>query len=195
MLTSSLVASQLQFQLNAAASAPEAAGSSTNPFSKGLSKYIRQKQLDPLETYVPLVLEARTQLLEAGQVMLSDVPAGRQLLRTGALNGVRDNVKALGEYAIRNGRASTGRELVTRFFSLLEDFDLLLASTIRSSNQLPVSEAETKLGVTVAALDVLIATVPSDVLEKSNQMLSATRSTVAVDASSSEYVNLEALLP
>jgi hypothetical protein len=28
----------------------------------GINKYIKKKQLDPLETYVPLVLEARQQL-------------------------------------------------------------------------------------------------------------------------------------
>ena len=36
---------------------------------RGLAKYIKKKQLDPLVTYVPLLLEARDQLIRTGRVM------------------------------------------------------------------------------------------------------------------------------
>ena len=35
----------------------------------GLGRYIKKKSMDPLETYVPAVLQARAQLLQAGAVM------------------------------------------------------------------------------------------------------------------------------
>jgi hypothetical protein len=44
------------------------ASAELNFFERGLSKYIKKKRLDPLDTYVPVVLEARDQLLEAGNV-------------------------------------------------------------------------------------------------------------------------------
>ena len=37
--------------------------------SGGIGRYIKKKSLDPLETYVPAVLQARSQLLAAGTVM------------------------------------------------------------------------------------------------------------------------------
>ena len=36
---------------------------------RGMDRYIRRKQLDPLETYVPVVLASQDQLLQAGEVM------------------------------------------------------------------------------------------------------------------------------
>lgn len=37
--------------------------------SGGIGRYIKKKSMDPLETYVPAVLQARSQLLAAGDVM------------------------------------------------------------------------------------------------------------------------------
>eukprot|EP00967_Tisochrysis_lutea_P013895 scaffold15568_cov19-Tisochrysis_lutea.AAC.2 len=37
---------------------------------RGLAMYIKKKALDPLETYVPVILEAREQLLEAGEALI-----------------------------------------------------------------------------------------------------------------------------
>lgn len=37
--------------------------------AQGLGRYIKRKSMDPLETYVPAVLQARAQLLQAGAVM------------------------------------------------------------------------------------------------------------------------------
>ena len=38
-------------------------------------RYIKKKKLDPLETYVPSVLQARLQLETAGRVMSKLLPA------------------------------------------------------------------------------------------------------------------------
>lgn len=42
----------------------------------GLGRYIKRKSMDPLETYVPAVLQARSQLLQAGAVMGALKPRG-----------------------------------------------------------------------------------------------------------------------
>ena len=42
---------------------------------RGMNRYIKKKQLDPLETYVPSVLQARLQLQAAGRVMSKHVPS------------------------------------------------------------------------------------------------------------------------
>ena len=39
------------------------------PAKRGLDRYIKKKAKAPLETYVPAVLQARGQMLKAGEVM------------------------------------------------------------------------------------------------------------------------------
>lgn len=72
LLTSSLVTSFLSsIQLPQAAAASEASTSQPPAFiQRGMSKYIKKKRYDPLDTYVPLVLEAKDQLELAGQVIM-----------------------------------------------------------------------------------------------------------------------------
>lgn len=41
-------------------------------FSQGMNRYIRKRKLDPLDTYVPSVLRAKSQLIEVGNVMGTD---------------------------------------------------------------------------------------------------------------------------
>jgi hypothetical protein len=101
ILSSGLVASYLQLHAPSVAQAVDAQPSTSG--SRGLDAYIRKKQLDPLDTYVPLVLEAREQLARASDLVEADVRAARQLLRSGPLGGLRDNVRAIGEYALKNG--------------------------------------------------------------------------------------------
>lgn len=38
-------------------------------WGRGIGRYIKKKALDPLDTYVPPVLQARQQLLKAGEIM------------------------------------------------------------------------------------------------------------------------------
>ena len=48
------------------------------------------------------------------------------MLRSGAFAGLRDNIRALGEYAVQNGAAKDAGTLVQGFFRKLEAFDLAL---------------------------------------------------------------------
>lgn len=43
--------------------------STSNCFLQGLDRYVKKKKLDPLDTYVPLVLEAREVLGELDAVV------------------------------------------------------------------------------------------------------------------------------
>jgi len=134
-----------------------------------------------------------------------DPSAARQQLRSGPFRGLRDNIRALGQYAalpaadggagLSEGDAS---QLVQAFFRALEDFDLLLYNAVREFKQqeqkaakdsskdedeesaapavdpavgLDKQAAADKLQLTVQQLDKLIATVPADVLAKSQQVL------------------------
>lgn len=140
---------------------------------RGLSRYIRKKQLDPLVTYVPLVLEARNQLAASWALVTQedDPKAARELLRTGALGSVRDNVRALGEYAVKNGAVSSAGELVTSFFMSLEEYDQKLLAVVKQAAALNTEETRLSLDQAVSALDTLIATVPSADLDKARAIL------------------------
>lgn len=246
------------------------------PQASGLSRYIKKKTLDPLETYVPLVLEAQEQLLalrgkvggwktyqlwspsikgaqrayargpsinhqivnrwhpRAGVLQCSlhqpvlsvccpvslngsvatsactigpsiardayrrrqppmqstslpasrprspapprptpaaDPARAREQLRVGAFSALRDNVRALGEYAQQSGAVKDAGVLVNGFFRKLEAFDLLLYRVVKDQAELDGEEAEGKLLEAADALADLIATVPADVLERSRKVL------------------------
>ena len=104
LLSSSLVVSQLRF-LAAAESAK----------AGGIGRYIKQKRLDPLTSYVPLLLEARAQLADAGEVMRTSSKGARILLRSGPFNGLRESARAVGEYAEEAGQSGTN-QLVADLF-------------------------------------------------------------------------------
>ncbi|KAF5836006.1 hypothetical protein DUNSADRAFT_6576 [Dunaliella salina] len=142
---------------------------------RGLAKYIKKKALDPLETYVPVILEAREQLLEAGEVMGTSPDLARQLLRSGPFGAVRENVRVLGEYAVINGQAEKAAPLVNGFFKALEDYDLNLRQTVKQQKDLDKEEAQRLLDRSVKALDDLLATVPEDTITKGRTILEVAR--------------------
>ncbi|KAG2501717.1 hypothetical protein HYH03_000218 [Edaphochlamys debaryana] len=161
LLSSSLVLSHVA-QLEASLPA-HAAG-------RGLERYVRKRALDPLETYVPLVLEARALLPGAKRLGLINVGAARELLRQGPYSTLRENIRAISEYAVRDGRTTEVGALVTGFFRALESYDLLLADCLREK-QFP---AEEKLNAAIADIDdaiaKVLATVPADVMEKAERV-------------------------
>jgi hypothetical protein len=66
----------------------------------------------------------------------------RQLLRSGPFSGLRDNIRALGEYAAvssEQGRptlaAKDAAQLVSGFFQALEDYDLVLYNAGQQQQQ------------------------------------------------------------
>ncbi|CAL8461812.1 g1343 [Coccomyxa elongata] len=141
---------------------------------RGIGRYIKKKALDPLITYVPAVLQAQKQLLSAGQLMGEDPVEARVALRSGAFEGLRDNVRALGEYAASNKSATEqeAKELVAHAFGRLQDFDFELFQAIRNKEK--VSDAAgAKLQSAAHALDRLLATVPASELDQAKNILEA----------------------
>lgn len=177
ILSSSLVTSYFQLQRAAVARAQDSGASSSlaeppaSTSNRGLARYIRKKRLDPLETYVPVVLSARSQLVSAGEVMATDVAAARALLRQGAFAGVRDNIRALGEYAVQAGQTAAAAQLVPGFFTALNEYDQVLLAATKADAKLDMDSAVTKYAAAVKALDDLLATVPTDILNKSQAIL------------------------
>lgn len=104
---------------------------------QGIDRYIKTKKLDPLVSYVPVLLVAQAQL---GDVPLAaeelGIDATRSLLRKGAFDGLRDNVRAVGEYAAPAVGNATAQAAVKRVFVSFDSLDkaLLLVRT----NSVPV---------------------------------------------------------
>ncbi|CAM6118751.1 unnamed protein product [Calypogeia fissa] len=141
----------------------------------GLDKYLKKKKLDPLDTYVPIVLLAQSQFqevdgkLEAGeQKMYADA---RSLLRTGPAASLRNDIRAVAQYATETGNED-GSLAVDQCLSALEDLDSLLFQASRS-NGAPVERMKKDLIMTVSALDRLLATVPAEILERSKAIADA----------------------
>ncbi|KAK9909058.1 hypothetical protein WJX75_006607 [Coccomyxa subellipsoidea] len=119
-------------------------------------------------------MQARKQLLSAGELMGEDPVEARVALRSGAFEGLRDNVRALGEYAASNKSASEqeAKELVERAFGALQDYDFELFQAIRNKEKVKDS-AGAKLQGAVNALDGLLATVPDNDLNQAKEILEA----------------------
>lgn len=71
-----------------------------------------------------------------------DPSAARQLLRSGPFSGMRENIRALGQYAAlpaAEGGAGLSEadagQLVSGFFRALEEYDLLLYNAVREYKQ------------------------------------------------------------
>eukprot|EP00882_Tetradesmus_deserticola_P001731 GHRQ01001860.1.p1 GENE.GHRQ01001860.1~~GHRQ01001860.1.p1 ORF type:complete len:265 (+),score=80.30 GHRQ01001860.1:175-969(+) len=111
-----------------------------SPAYAGIDRYVKRKKLDPLETYVPLVLEARERLATLDTVFVTAPTVARQLMRSGPFSGLRDNIRALGQYAstpVADGGSGLpekeAQQLVSGFFRALEDFDLVLYNAVREA--------------------------------------------------------------
>lgn len=163
LCTTVLATSSLPFK----AAAEEAAGGS----GRGLSRYIKKKKLDPIDTYIPTVLQARKQLVKAGTVMKQDAQAARTLLRKGSFSGLRDTVKALGEFATDAGMPTEkAQQLVNNFLMSLQVLDNTLITSLRS--KVPVPDiADKQMEKTIQDLDSLLATVPPQQVEQAQQLL------------------------
>jgi hypothetical protein len=105
--------------------------------------------------------------------------AARQLLRSGPFSALRDNIRALGEYAAASSSSSsqsgavaanTG-QLVTNFFRALEGLDLIFYQAFRDKKDVDKEAAAAKLQATTSALDELLATVPADVMTTAKKVL------------------------
>ena len=140
-----------------------------------MEKYVKKKKLDPLETYVPLVTQARA-LLE--KVDLEDAKGARQLLRSGPFFGIRTCIRSIGQYAAERDGASSSQadQLVTDVFNAFDNFDYHM----RSPDEGRVVARE-KLNKLILSLDSLLATVPPETMELSQQIIAKAEESGGVD--------------
>jgi hypothetical protein len=141
---------------------------------------------------VPALLAAREQLLAIEGVMQQDAGYGRSMMRSGPFGGIRDNCRAIGEYAVLGGMAEADvAKVVKGFFTATEKLDNDLFEAARNDNKLPASTPE-DFKKAVAALDGVIALVPKEIVDQSQKILDAIRAPSPDDASS--VGNIEKLL-
>jgi hypothetical protein len=76
-------------------------------------------------------VQPKTLDIASMQMMASDVATARSLLRQDAFDGLRENIRVLGEYAVINKREKDAGPLVNGFFRALEEYDLQLATSIK----------------------------------------------------------------
>lgn len=166
-----------------------AAWAGGNPaVTRGLGKYVKKKKLDKIDTYLPPLFLARDQLIRVGRVMLQSPTEARELFRSGAFTGLRENIRSVGEYVSREkGDEALGKKLVAKFFSELEAVDFALLSATRSTGEgsgLDIDATRARLNGTIAALDALIGQVPENVVEKAKGIAAAVD---ALDVEASAY--------
>ena len=131
-----------------------------------MSRYIKRKRVESVSSYLPPLLAARDALAEA-RANLADVqPAAvRELLRSGPFDGIRDSVRAVGEFAEgvdaaaaeAEGRAPTPapvKSAVRGVFSALEGLDALM---FRAERSLDSGGPSFDLDEGLAACDALLA--------------------------------------
>ncbi|MEW5305609.1 MAG: hypothetical protein WDW36_008140 [Sanguina aurantia] len=182
------------------------------PRRRGLDQYIQRKQLDPLETYVPVVLQAQQQIEESGRLAPTDLVSAKALLRTGPLLGIRENIRAIGEYAqLLEAPAPDGKPrssgsimqdvidgvpfstksstetgaLVSSFFRALEAYDGVLDVAAREKRELLPTEvpvARARVGALGAAIAALLATVPAAELAQARAFLAVVEEKAATEA-------------
>jgi len=143
---------------------------------RGLSKYVKKKKLDRIDSYLPPLFLAKEQLIRVNRIVESPGDA-RQQLRSGSFSGLRENIRSVGEYISREkGDEKLGKRLVGEFFGELEKADYALLSASRSEDEKKreqVQEARARLGGTIKALDALIGELPADVVDKSRSIADA----------------------
>eukprot|EP00899_Mesostigma_viride_P012107 jgi/Mesvir1/20898/Mv07972-RA.1 len=157
---------------------------------QGFGKYIKKKENDPIETYVPSILLARKQMLTIRgilgdeEVSMTDI---RQLLRGGPVSGIRADLKAVKEYAetvSEESSVATG-EAVNAALRALEKVDVLLLNGGRGSAQVSRSDVQGYVDTVVASIDKALLAVPPAVMESSQAFLdSMSSSTKSSDSAS-----------
>eukprot|EP00898_Chlorokybus_atmophyticus_P004420 jgi/Chlat1/497/Chrsp103S01096 len=133
---------------------------------RGLSQYIKKRQKDPIETYVPTVLLARGQLLAVEEALQLETPAytaARSLLKEGSAATLRTDLRALAEYAAEADISSSAPKTAESCLSSLERLDIQLLTAARSIAP-ALDDMKANLMDAVAKLDIILATVPTNVL-------------------------------
>jgi len=143
-----------------------------------LDKYVKRKKLEPLETYVPAVLLTIDQFVDLEKSLEFEKPRfdeTRSLLRSGPASSLRINIRAVAQYADSTGQGKAASDAVDECLRALEDLDSLLLHASRNDPTASVEAMRSKISVALGALDNLLQTVPSAVLDKGKVIADAYR--------------------
>ncbi|KAI4994796.1 hypothetical protein ZWY2020_034699 [Hordeum vulgare] len=124
--------------------------------------YVKKKKLEPLETYVPAVLLTQDQFRDLEKSLEFEKPRfdeSRSLLRSGPASSLR----------------KAASDAVDECLRALEDLDSLLLKATRKDSSASVEVMRTKIAVALGALDNLLQTVPSAVMDKGKAIADAYR--------------------
>ncbi|EMS55788.1 hypothetical protein TRIUR3_28791 [Triticum urartu] len=99
----------------------------------------------------------------------------RSLLRSGPASSLRINIRAVAQYASSNGQGKTASDAVDECLRALEDLDSLLLKASRKDSSASVEVMRSKIAVALGALDNLLQTVPSAVMDKGKAIADAYR--------------------
>ncbi|GFQ00037.1 hypothetical protein PHJA_002147700 [Phtheirospermum japonicum] len=141
-----------------------------------LDKYVKKKKLDPLEAYIPAVLLTGLQIREIGQYLDVDQPKFadcRNLLRSGPAGSLRVNIRAVAQYASDAGNGKSAFNNVDECLRALEELDSLLLRASRNDSQTSIEPMKLKVATALDALNSLLETVPTEVLDKGKAMADA----------------------
>ncbi|BAH92011.1 uncharacterized protein [Oryza sativa Japonica Group] len=141
-------------------------------------KYVKKKKLEPLETYVPAVLLTQDQFRDLEKSLEFEKPRydeSRSLLRSGPASSLRINIRAVAQYASSSGQGKAASDAVDECLRALEDLDSLLLQASRNNPSASVDVMRSKISVALGALDNLLQTVPSAVLDKGKAIADAYR--------------------
>lgn len=145
-----------------------------------LDRYVKRKRLDPLDVYVPPVLLTQFQIKDLEKTLEGDQPqyaSCRSVLRSGPAASLRVNIRAVAQYASDSGQGKAATDDVDQCLRALEDLDSLLLRASRNDQQASVGLMKAKIVVALGALDSLLQTVPSPILDKGKAIADAYRVT------------------
>ncbi|XP_021744324.1 uncharacterized protein LOC110710346 [Chenopodium quinoa] len=150
-----------------------------NSIAGGLfDRYVKKKKLEPLESYVPAVILTQLQIKEIEKSLEVDQPQYafyRSFLRSGPAASFRSNIRAVAEYASDGGRGKTASDDVDRCLRAVDELDSLLLRASRNNGEASAKLMKEKISTAVNALDSLLQTVPTDVLDKSKAIADSYR--------------------
>ncbi|XVE97762.1 hypothetical protein REPUB_Repub03eG0046700 [Reevesia pubescens] len=141
-------------------------------------KYVKRKKLDPLEVYVPAVILTQLQIKDLEKTLEVDKPeyaTCRSLLRSGPAASLRINIRAVAQYASDAGSGENAFNYVDQCLRALEELDSLFLHASRNDGDASVKSMKAKIGTALNALDSLLQTVPSDVLNQGKEIADAYR--------------------
>eukprot|EP00242_Pyramimonas_sp_CCMP2087_P017675 CAMPEP_0198210318 /NCGR_PEP_ID=MMETSP1445-20131203/20032_1 /TAXON_ID=36898 /ORGANISM="Pyramimonas sp., Strain CCMP2087" /LENGTH=280 /DNA_ID=CAMNT_0043884351 /DNA_START=97 /DNA_END=935 /DNA_ORIENTATION=+ len=164
--------------------APSQADAKT--FDEGMSRYVRRKPLDSIDTYIPSVLLAKAQFVKIAAVLASEesveekAKRGQQLLRDGPAGSMRENMRAVARYASEQGGAGSkqdkiSQDAVASFFRNIDTVDGTLFQAKRTGelNTKQTEAVQANLAAALLAIDTLVGLVPAEVVSKAQAVVQA----------------------